>query len=425
MSADSQQKSGGSFRSFKHFNFRILFFANAMSNIGSWAQRVAQDWLVLQLTGSGKDLGIVTGLQFLPSLIFSLWAGAIADRFNKRKVLILTNVIGALSALILGLLVITKTVELFHVYILAFTLGLSGAIDAPVRQSFNSELVAKEDLRNAVSLNSANFNAGRLVGPGLSGFMIAAFDTGPSFILNAISYLFVIGALFALKEEKLFREVQQLSEVKIGAALNYVIARKDLLAVMITVFFVATFGLNFQIYNALMATKEFGKGPAEYGGLGTFVAIGSLSAALLSAKLDRRRGPRFVLIFGTLFAASQIILCTLPTYSFYALTLPICGFLALTTMISANTFVQTTTDPAIRGKVLGIYLMVFLGGSPFGSPVIGWISTLIGIRWTIAICAATIITAILIVYLILKNQLQRPASILLDDVLEGVTYNKD
>ncbi|NBV95544.1 MAG: MFS transporter, partial [Actinobacteria bacterium] len=390
-----------------------------------WAQRVAQDWLVLQLTGSGKDLGIVTGLQFLPSLIFSLWAGAIADRFNKRKILILTNVIGALSALILGVLVMTNSVELFHVYILAFTLGLSGAIDAPVRQSFNSELVAKEDVRNAVSLNSANFNAGRLIGPALSGFMIAAFDTGPSFILNAISYLFVIAALIALREDKLFKEVVLRSEVKIGAALNYVIARKDLFAVMITVFFVATFGLNFQIYNALMATKEFGKGPAEYGGLGTFVAIGSFSAALLSAKLDRRRGPKFVMSFGALFAVSQIILCALPSYSTYAFTLPICGFLALTTMISANTFVQTTTDPAIRGKVLGIYLTVFLGGSPFGSPLIGWISTLIGIRWTIALCAAIVIFAISLTYLLLQNQLQRPASILLDDVLEGVTYNKD
>ena len=425
MSSVPSQKSGGSFRSFKHFNFKILFFANALSNIGSWAQRVAQDWLVLQLTGSGKDLGIVTGLQFLPSLLFSLWGGSIADRFNKRKILILTNVIGALSALILGVLVMTNSVELFHVYILAFTLGLSGAIDAPVRQSFNSELVAKEDVRNAVSLNSANFNAGRLIGPALSGFMIAAFDTGPSFILNAISYLFVIAALIALREDKLFKEVVLRSEVKIGAALNYVIARKDLFAVMITVFFVATFGLNFQIYNALMATKEFGKGPAEYGGLGTFVAIGSFSAALLSAKLDRRRGPKFVMSFGALFAVSQIILCALPSYSTYAFTLPICGFLALTTMISANTFVQTTTDPAIRGKVLGIYLTVFLGGSPFGSPLIGWISTLIGIRWTIALCAAIVIFAISLTYLLLQNQLQRPASILLDDVLEGVTYNKD
>ncbi len=425
MSSVPSQKSGGSFRSFKHFNFKILFFANALSNIGSWAQRVAQDWLVLQLTGSGKDLGIVTGLQFLPSLLFSLWGGSIADRFNKRKILILTNVVGALSALILGVLVMTNSVELFHVYILAFTLGLSGAIDAPVRQSFNSELVAKEDVRNAVSLNSANFNAGRLIGPALSGFMIAAFDTGPSFILNAISYLFVIAALIALREDKLFKEVVLRSEVKIGAALNYVIARKDLFAVMITVFFVATFGLNFQIYNALMATKEFGKGPAEYGGLGTFVAIGSFSAALLSAKLDRRRGPKFVMSFGALFAVSQIILCALPSYSTYAFTLPICGFLALTTMISANTFVQTTTDPAIRGKVLGIYLTVFLGGSPFGSPLIGWISTLIGIRWTIALCAAIVIFAIGLTYLLLQNQLQRPASILLDDVLEGVTYNKD
>jgi len=199
----------GSLRSFRHRNFRLLFFSNAVSNIGSWAQRIAQDWLVLELTGSGRDLGLVTGLQFLPSFLFSIWAGALADRLNKRKLLIFTNVGGGLTSLILGLLVITHNVQMWHVYLLAFALGAFGAIDAPVRQAFTAEMEGKSDIANAISLNSANFNAGRLIGPGISGLLIAAFHTGPSFILNALSYLFVILSLIVIRESDLFVDLKE------------------------------------------------------------------------------------------------------------------------------------------------------------------------------------------------------------------------
>ena len=386
----------GSLRAFRHRNFRIFFAANSISNIGTWAQRVAQDWLVLQLTHSGRDLGLVTGLQFLPSLALSLYGGSLADRFNKRKLLLLTNIGGGLTSLILGTLVISHNVQLWHVYLLALSLGAFGAIDAPVRQAFNSEIVGKSDVANAISLNSANFNAGRLVGPGLSGLLIAWFGTGPSFMLNAASYLFVIAGLLMMKENDLHIEVEPQSKAAIRDALKYIKTRRDIIAVMVTVFFTATFGLNFQIFNALMATTVFNKGAASYGGLGSILAIGSLAGALLSAKLDKRRSPRFIMFFAAAFGSSEIVLSSAPSYATYALLLPVCGMLALTTLIAANSYVQTTTDPEMRGRVMGLYLMVFLGGTPFGSPLLGWLSTQIGIREALAICGLfTVIPALL------------------------------
>lgn len=414
----------GSLRSFRHRNFRLIFASNLISNIGGWAQRIAQDWLVLELTHSGRDLGLVTGFQFLPSLIFSMYAGSLADRMSKRKLLLITNAGAGLTSLILGLLVVTHHVRIWHVFALAFLLGTFGSLDAPVRQAFTSEMVGKSDLANAVSLNSANFNAGRLIGPGVSGLLIAAFHTGPSFLLNAASYLFVIWSLIAVREADLFIEEAPKSTAKAKQALHYVRARPDILAVMITVFFTGTFGLNFQIYNALMATQIFHKGAATYGFLGTIIAIGSLSAAIISARLDIRRDVRFILRFAVAFGVGLTAIAFAPRYLIYALALPIVGMLALTMMISANSYVQGHTDPAIRGRVMGLYLMVFMGGTPFGSPLIGWLSTQIGVRETIALCGAITALTPLITYGVMRHKLTTPESIKIDDVLVAPNYDK-
>ena len=395
----------GSLRSFRHRNFRILFPANAASNIGTWAQRVAQDWLVLQLTHSGKDLGLVTGLQFLPALLLSLYGGRLADRFNKRILLYITNLGGGAVALLMGILVMTDTVRIWHVYVLAFILGIFTAIDAPIRQSFTSEMVGKSDLANAVSLNSANFNAGRLIGPGVSGLLIAWFGTGPSFIINAFSYIAVVIALMAIRDEELHIEAAPQVDAKIREAWAYVRKRTDIFAVMITVFFAATFGLNFQVFTALMATAIFHKGPASYGSLGSIVAIGSLSGALISAKLDTRRSPRFIIAFALMFGASVALTAVAPSYFTYMLTLPIAGALGLTTMIAANSYVQTKTDAALRGRVMGIYLTIFLGGTPLGSPLIGWLAETIGTRQTIFLCGVVTMTASALIYAVARKKL--------------------
>ena len=415
----------GNWRSFRHRNYQILFPANAVSNIGSWAQRIAQDWLVLELTNSGTYLGLVTALQFAPVLLFSLHGGALADRFNKRKVLIATNIAGGLSSAVLGILVMTGVVALWHVFLLAFALGISTAIDGPVRQSFTNEVVGHEDLPNAVSLNSANFNAGRLIGPAVSGFLIAAFGTGPSFLFNAFSYLFVILALTQLNEKAFFTTEKSTSMTNVREGIAYVRARPDLYVVMAMVFFIATFGLNFQIFNALMATKVFGKGPASYGLLGTFIAIGSLSGALISARLEGFRKTLFVVRAGIVFSIVVIILSLMPTYLAYALWLPVCGLAALTTLITANSIVQVNTDPAIRGRVMGLYLLIFMGGTPFGSPLIGVMSELIGTRETIAACGAISLTATTIIYAKYRNRVGLPQDISISAVLKTANGSKN
>jgi len=412
-------KEDGNWRSFRHRNYRILFPANAVSNIGSWAQRIAQDWLVLELTNNnGTYLGLVTAVQFAPVLFFSLHGGKLADRFNKRKVLIMTNIAGGAASLGLGALVITEQIQLWHVFVLAAILGISTAIDAPVRQSFTTEVVGQTDLPNAVSLNSANFNAGRLIGPAISGGLIAAFGTGPSFIVNGLSYFFVIGALLNLNEKAFFHQDRAKSDGNIREGLAYAKARPDIYVVMLMVFFLATFGLNFQIFNALMATQEFDLGPASFGLMGTFIAIGSLTGAIGSARLERFRNTKFVIRGGIVFSTSIIVLSILPNYISYVVWLPICGVTALTTLVSANSIVQTSTDPAIRGRVMGLYLLIFMGGTPFGSPLIGSATELIGIRETIGACGGISLAASLYIWFKYKNRVALPADISVAAVLK-------
>ena len=414
-------KEHGNWRSFRHRNYQILFPANTVSNIGSWAQRIAQDWLVLELTNNnGTYLGLVTAVQFAPVLFFSLHGGKLADRFNKRKVLVLTNIVGGAASLGLGILVMTDLIALWHVFVLAAVLGISTAIDAPVRQAFTTEVVGQSDLPNAVSLNSANFNAGRLIGPAISGGLIAAFGTGPSFIINGLSYLFVIVALLNLNEKGFFHQDRPKSDGSIREGIAYAKARPDIYVVMLMVFFLATFGLNFQIFNALMATQEFGLGPASFGLMGTFIAIGSLTGAIGSARLERFRNTKFVIKGGILFSISIMVLSIIPSYTLYILWLPICGLTALTTLVSANSIVQTSTDPAIRGRVMGLYLLIFMGGTPFGSPLIGTTTELIGIRPTIAVCGGISLAASLFIWFRYKNRVKPPADISVASVLKTV-----
>jgi MFS family permease len=411
-------KSDGNWRAFRHRNFRILYPANAASNIGGWVQRIAQDWLVLELTHSGTYLGIVTALQFAPVWFVSLPGGALADRFNKRKVLMVTNSIAGLTSLALGLLVVTDTVQIWHVMVIAFVLGLADATDKPVRQSFVSEMVGITDMPNAVSLNSANFNFGRLIGPALSGLLIAAFGTGPAFLINASTYVLVIIVMANIREVELFREPRTPGPTTIREGLKYVMARPDLFVVMSVIFFVTTFGLNFQLFNALMATKVFGKGVTTFGLMGTIIAIGSLSAALFSPRIEKYRSTKFVITSAFIFGFSILIIAFMPTYLTYICMLPVAGATALTTMIAANSTVQTNSDSAVRGRVMGIYQFVFLGGAPLVTPVLGLFSEAFGIRHTITLCAAITILAPTVIWLKFKDRLAVPADISIASVLK-------
>lgn len=346
-----------------------------------------------------------------------------ADRLNKRLVLVYCNLGGFISSFALGILIMTDLIQLWHVFFFAFTLGLASALDAPVRQAFTSEVVGKDDLPNAVSLNSANFNAARLIGPGLSGLLIAAFGTGPSFLLNALSFLGVMAALMAIREEELFIEAKPNLDSKVREAIAYIRARPDLYGTMIVVFFAATFGFNFAIYNALMTTKVFGLGVEVFGALGSILAIGSFTGALVSARLERHRSPRNVMFGTILFGLSLMVASQTPNFTTYALILPIIGFVALLTMVTANSLMQTRTDPAIRGRVMGVYLTVFLGGTPLGSPILGALAGAIGIRWTIVLCGLATALPALITYLLLKEKIGNPPSYAVDDVLD-TTYDE-
>jgi len=414
----------GNWRAFRHRNFRILFASNAVANIGSWAQRIAQDWLVLELTHSGTYLGIVTGLQFAPVLFFSLHGGALGDRFDKQKVLVATNLVGGAASGILGLLVVSHHIQIWHIFILAFVLGVSSAVDAPVRMAFSAEVVGKDDVANAVSLNSANFNSGRIIGPALSGLSIAAFGTGPSFILNALSYATIIFGILKLRKSEFFSMPRSTGSANVREGMKYVIARPDLYAIMIVVFFTATFGLNFQIFNAMMSTEVFHRGAASFGLLGTALAVGALAGALLSARMEGYRKTVFVIYGSITFGISLIALAFMPTYFLYALWLPVCGVTALTTMIAANSLMQVNSDPVVRGRVMGIYLFVFMGGTPFISPLVGVMSEKIGVRPTIIAGGIVPVLASVLVLLRYRQRVEVPQDFSIDVVLPSAYDNK-
>ena len=379
------------FRSLRNPNYRRYAAGGVVSNTGTWMQRVAQDWLVLQLTAnSAAALGITTGLQFLPFLLLSPFAGLIADRIPKRRLLQLTNVGMAVPALLLGVLAVTGAAEIWHVYVLATALGVASAFDAPARQSFVSEIVDADDLTNAVGLNSASFNAARLVGPAVAGVLIAALGggvvaTGWVILANGFSYIAPILTLRSLDGARLDSPTPMGREPgQLRAGVQYVLRRPDLMLILAIVFFTGTFGLNFQMTSALMATEVFGKGATEYGLLGTFLAVGSLTGSLVAARRVRVRH-RLVVGAALSFAVIEVAAGLMPTYLTFALMTPLLGLAALTMITAANTFVQLHTEPGMRGRVMALYMMIFIGGTPLGAPLIGWIGEVAGARWTLIV----------------------------------------
>ena len=376
------------FRALSIRNYRIYAAGAIVSNVGTWMQRVAQDWLVLQLSGSGTALGITTGLQFLPALLLSPIAGVVADRYPKRTVLRATQVAMALPALVLGLLAVTGTAEVWHVYVLAFLFGVGTAFDAPARQSFVVEMVGPDDLANAVGLNSASFNSARMIGPALAGVLIAAGGSGAEatgwvILLNAVSYLPVLASLQLLDGSRLApAPVVGSRHGAVREGVRYVRSRPDLVLLLTCVFFVGTFGMNFQMTSALMATEVFGKGAGEYGLLGSIMAIGSLGGALVAARRARPR-LRLVVGAGALFAVLEVVAGLMPSYATFALMLPLLGLSSLTMVTAANATIQMTTSPVMRGRVAALYMMIFLGGTPVGAPLLGWVGETFGARWTL------------------------------------------
>lgn len=393
------------FRSLSVRNYRLFASGQLVSLTGTWMQRVGQDWLVLKLShNSGTAVGITTGLQFLPFLLFGLYGGVIADRYPKRRLLIATQAFMAVQAVALALLDLSGVVSLGEVYGLAFLLGLATVVDNPTRQAFVTEMVGPDHVVNAVGLNSATFNSARIFGPALAGLMIDLVGTGWVFVLNAASYLAVIGGLAMMRDSELVRTpavARAPGQVREG--LRYLRARTDLLIPIMLVGIVGTLGFNFQITLALMDKVVMHRGAGAYGLLTSSIAVGSLVGALAGA---RRRAPTRKLLVGAAacFGVAACLAAVMPTYATLALLLLPTGFFAILFSTSANTTVQLGSDPAMRGRVMGVYMLVFAGGTPIGAPLVGWIAQTLGPRASILVGGVSSLVAAAVAALIVLRQ---------------------
>jgi MFS family permease len=405
----NEPRSSGTFRSLVIPNYRKFFVGALVSNVGTWMESVAQGWLVLKILtdDSAMSLGIVTALRFVGVPLLAPIAGALADRFPKRRILLVTQTLLGLNSAMLCTLVVTGHVKLWMVFITATVEGCINAFDNPSRQAFVSEMVPENYLQNAVGLNATSFNSARLIGPGVAGLLIAWLGVGPVFGINAVSYLSMLIALTSMKPELLHIAPKRPMKGSFAEGLRYLRTRPDIMLIMLLVFMLATFGMNFNITNATMATQTFGKDAAEYGLLGSMIAIGTLGGALSAARASR---PRLrVLLLGTLaFAFFAGLASIAESYLMYALLLVPTGFCMLRVVNTANATVQLSTPPQLRGRVMAIYTAIFMGGTPIGSPLIGWIQDHWGARWGVSVGAivAGVTAAGIISYIMRSKKLR-------------------
>jgi MFS family permease len=370
------------FRSLAVRNYRLYASGQLVSLTGTWMQRVAQDWLVLELTNSGTALGVVTALQFGPSLILGLWGGVLADRLNKRRLMFATQTGLALIALTLGLLTVTGVVAYWHVLAMAFLLGLVASIDTPVRQAFVVEMVGKDDLANAVGINSTIFNIGRILGPAVAGVMISAVGTGWAFLANAASSVAVLAALVAMRPAELFPSPRvRRASGQLREGFRYVRGRPDLVLTMALIFVIGTFGLNFQITTALVAKQVFHRSATGYGLLSTMLAVGACTGAILATMRSRRPSQTFLVLGAIGFAVLEVGSGLMPNFLSTAIVLIPTGLAMLTLTTACNSSIQLGVAPTMRGRVMALYLVCFMGGTPFGAPIVGWLAGAAGPRW--------------------------------------------
>jgi MFS family permease len=381
----------GAFRSLRTFNYRIWAIGALVSNVGTWMQRTAQDWLVLtQLTHSNATaVGVVMSLQFGPQLLLLPLTGFAADHLDRRKLVITTQATMGALALGLGILTVTGIVKLWHVYLFAFLLGCVAAFDSPARQSFVSELVGEANLSNGVALNSTSFNIARTIGPAVAGILIAAVGTGWVFLINAASFVAVLCSLGFLRVADLHRGGTKATKTRgsLVEGFRYVWRRPDLKAVLFMLFLIGTFGLNFAIFISTMAVTAFHAGAGHYGVLSSMLAIGSVIGALLAA---RRAKPDITLLLtsAATFGFGCALAAIMPSYGLFGLALVIIGVSAQTFTTSTNSFIQLSTDPSMRGRVIAILLAIALGTTPLGAPLVGWVADTFGPRWALEVGAA-------------------------------------
>jgi MFS family permease len=382
------------FRSLRIYNYRLFFFSQVVSMSGTWMQSVAQNWLVLQLTGSSVALGVTVGLQFGPVLVLGAWAGALADRVDKRKLLIATQSAAAALALVLGVLTLADVVTVWMIWVLAGLTGTAVALDMPSRQSFVYEMVGPDDLANAVGLNGVIINSSRIVGPAIGGVLIAGVGVAPCFLFNAASFLAVIAALFLMRTTELFRSkpvARKRGQVREG--LRYVWRTPELRTPLVMMAVVSTLAYNYSVVLPLMTKSVFGRGGGAYGALSAAMGAGALIGALLMA--SRARPSTRLLVASTFaFGAGALLLAVAPGYVAAAVLLVGIGGSAMLFNGTTNSLLQLNAGQAMRGRVMALWAVVFLGSTPIGGPITGLLVRGLGVRWAVAIGGfATMATA--------------------------------
>ncbi|MBT2117981.1 MFS transporter [Dyella sp. LX-66] len=400
----------GAFRSLRSYNYRVWSAGGLVSNVGTWMQRTAQDWLVLtELTHKNATaVGIVMALQFGPQLLLLPLTGYAADHLDRRKLLLVTQALMGALALGLGLLTLAGWVRLWHVYVFAGLLGAVAAFDAPARQTFVSELAGEEDLSNAVALNSTSFNAARMIGPAVAGALLASMSAGWVFLLNALSYVAVLASLGLLRTAELHPRLHaERSRGGLLEGFRYVWGRHDLRAVLLMLFLIGTFGLNFPIFIAAMVVKVFHGEADQYGLLTSLMAAGSVAGALFAAQQAR---PRLGYLIGAAlcFGVGCVLASVMPTYLWFGVMLMLVGMAAQTYTTSTNSLVQLSTAPAMRGRVIAIQFAIALGGTPIGAPLVGWVADTLGPRWSLGLGALSGLAAVAVGlrYLVRYRQLR-------------------
>jgi MFS family permease len=402
--------AAGLFRSLRSSNYRVWAAGALVSNVGTWMQRTAQDWLVLtELTHhNASAVGVVMALQFAPQFLLLPWTGFAADHFNQRRLLIVTQATMGGLALLLGLLTVTGVVQLWHVYVFAFLFGSAAAFDAPVRQTFAAELVGDADLPNAVALNSTSFNAGRMIGPAISGLIIASVGTGWAFLINGVSFVAVLLSLSLLRTSTLHaNERAHRAKGSFTEGFRYVWKRPDLKAILVMLFLIGTFGLNFPIFISTMAVSVFHTDARGYGALSSIMAIGTVCGALISASRSR---PQFgsLLIGAAVFGLGCALAGVAPSYWLFGAALVVTGMAALTFTNTTNSLMQLSTEPAMRGRVMALRVGMALGGTPIGAPIVGWVADSFGPRWALGVGAASGFAAAGVAIYALATEIHRP-----------------
>jgi MFS family permease len=354
-------------------NFRLFTISNVLAMSGTWMQRIAQDWLVLQLSGSVTAVGITVALQFTPMLLFGLWGGVIVDRYSKRMLLMLTQAIVGVLSVVLAVLALTNVVQVWHVFVIAFLVGLVTVVDNPTRQVFVNELVGPRKLRNAISINSAVFQLGGLIGPAIAGVLLVAVGAGWAFAINAATCVITVATLGALKTSTLVRSPRAArAKGQLREGIKYALAKPTIFWSVVMVAILSTFALTMPVILASYATEVFGVGAAGYGLFNTLVAAGALTGAIAST---RRTGIRLrtVIIMGAVWGALQASSGFMPNELSFGVLLVALGVASLLFLTAANSLVQLSTNLGIRGRVMSLYVLVLLGGQAVGGPLMGWI----------------------------------------------------